>query len=84
MRVAFNRQALKALAGLQPARRTQIRDAIGRVAADVRAPNNNLRPLAGVPDGYRLRVGQWRVSFTVAADTLEVFEIAARGSAYRW
>jgi mRNA-degrading endonuclease RelE of RelBE toxin-antitoxin system len=41
---------------------------------------------AGVPNGYRLRFGDWRVGFTIdlEADVMEVFEVAPRGGAYRW
>ena len=45
----------------------------------------NLRPLVGVPHGFRIRVGEWRVSFTLdrKAAVMEVFEIEPRGGAYR-
>jgi mRNA interferase RelE/StbE len=82
--ITFSRQALKSLMAMQPARRAQIVAALEQVHAAPRAPNNNLRPLAGMPRGYRLRVGDWRISFTLSAGTMDVFEIAPRGSAYRW
>jgi len=70
---------------MQPKKAAAIRAAIGRVAADPRARNNNLKPLAGIPNGVRLRIGDWRVSFTLdyAAQVMDVFEIAPRGGAYR-
>lgn len=59
--------------------------AIARIAADPSAPNNNVRPLKGIPNGFRIRIGDWRASYTVdrAAAVIDVFEIAPRGGAYR-
>jgi mRNA interferase RelE/StbE len=60
-------------------------EAIKRIAADPSAPNNNVRPLKGVPSGFRVRVGDWRVSYTIdrEARVIDVFEVAPRGGAYR-
>ena len=64
---------------------------IGRIMAkvtivgdDPRAQNPNVKPLTGV-DGYRLRVGGWRVIFDLdhRARRLIVREIRERGGAYR-
>jgi mRNA interferase RelE/StbE len=85
MRIVIARDARKALSRVQPAKAQDIREAIARVAADPWAPNNNLRPLKGVPNGFRIRVGDWRVSYTVdrEAALIDVFEISPRGGAYR-
>ena len=70
---------------MQPAKARDIREAIDKVAADPTVPNNNLSPLKGVPNGFRIRVGDWRASFTLdrQAGVMSVFEIAPRGEAYR-
>ena len=70
---------------MQPAKAKDIREAIDKVAADPTVPNNNLRPLKGVPNGFRIRVGDWRVSYTLdrATGILDVYEVAPRGGAYR-
>jgi mRNA interferase RelE/StbE len=62
-----------------------IREAIDKAAADPTAPNNNIRTLTGVPNGFRIRVGDWRVSYTFDhhSRVINVFEIAPRGGAYR-
>jgi len=77
--------ALKVLRRVQPKKAQDILAAIRRVAADPRAKNNNLKPLTGIRNGFRIRVGDWRVSFTLdhAAQAMDVFEIAPRGGAYR-
>jgi mRNA interferase RelE/StbE len=85
MDVEYGRDTLKVLRRMQPAKATDIMDAIDRIAADPNAPNNNIRSLKGVPDGFRVRIGDWRASYTLdrQAGKLKVFEIAPRGGAYR-
>jgi mRNA interferase RelE/StbE len=83
VKIVIARDAGKVLARMQPAKAKDIRDAIDKVAADPTAPNNNLRPLKGVPNGFR--GGDWRISYTLdrQAGVMSVFEIAPRGGAYR-
>jgi mRNA interferase RelE/StbE len=83
--IVIARDAGKVLTRMQPAKAKDIREAIDKVAADPTAPNNNLRALKGVPNGFRVRVGDWRVSHTLdrQAGAMNVFEIAPRGGAYR-
>jgi mRNA interferase RelE/StbE len=83
--ITFRRDALRALSRLQPAKVEDIRLALTRVAADPAAPNNNLRPLRGRSNAFRIRVGDWRVSYTLdrRAQVIDVYEIASRGGAYR-
>jgi len=85
--LAWKRDALKTLMSMQPQRAMSIRDKCREIAAiPPPAKHSNLIALAGVPNGYRVRFGDWRVSFTIDPDTgvMEVFEVAARGGAYRW
>jgi mRNA interferase RelE/StbE len=85
MQVLIAKSAVKALRRMQPAKATDIREAIERVAVDPFAPNNNVKALKGVRNGYRIRLGDWRISYVLdkASQTLKVFEIAPRGGAYR-
>jgi len=85
MRVTYGRDPVKALRRMQRAKAEDIMGGIERVAADPSAPNNNVRPLKGVSNGFRIRVGDWRASYTVDWDAavIDVFEIAPRGGAYR-
>jgi len=90
VQIIIARDAGKVLARMQPAKAKDIREAIDKVAADPTAPNNNLRALKSVPNGFRIRIGaslrsNWRVSYTLdrQAGVMSVFEIAPRGGAYR-
>ena len=57
---------------------------IRHVAADPLAPNNNVTALKGV-DGFRLRVGDRRVLYTLDIETrsMTIAAILPRGDAYR-
>ena len=85
MQIVIARDAQKALAPMQPDKARDIRRAIAGVAADPSARNPNLRPLKGVRNGFRIRVGDWRISYTLdrTAGILDVYEVAPRGGAYR-
>ncbi|HEX5317619.1 MAG TPA: type II toxin-antitoxin system RelE/ParE family toxin [Stellaceae bacterium] len=84
-KVTYRRDAVKTLRRMQPAKAEDITTAVERIAADPFAPNNNVRPLKGITGGFRIRVGDWRVSCTIdrEARTIDVFEVAPRGGAYR-
>ena len=57
---------------------------IREVAVDPHVPNNNLTKLQG-REGYRLRVGDWRVIYELQDDRLVmlVLELGARGGIYK-
>lgn len=57
---------------------------IETLAADPMAPNNNVKKLTNHP-GYRLRVGDWRVVYTIHEQALliAVVRIAPRGDVYQ-
>ena len=57
---------------------------IGQLAVSPYAPNNNVTRLKG-EEGYRLRVGDWRVLYEIHDDVLviEIIKIGSRGGVYR-
>lgn len=85
MQIAWHREPQTALRRMQPAKAADIVGTVERIASDPSAPNNNIGPLHGVRNGFRVRVGDWRVSYTLdrTAGLLTVFEVAPRGGAYR-
>ena len=73
----------KALARLPANWQKRIVAKIKEIAVNPHAPNNNLTKLQG-RDGYRLRVGGWRVIYELEDDRLVmlVLEVGARGGIY--
>ena len=82
-RVRFSKPALKALTKMPRNTGLLIREKIDQVAQDPGAPNNNLKPLKGRP-GYRLRVGDWWVIYTLEEEikVLSVEHIGPRRGVY--
>ncbi|MBZ5592526.1 MAG: type II toxin-antitoxin system RelE/ParE family toxin [Acidobacteriia bacterium] len=73
----------KALAKLPVNWQKRIVTKIKEVAVNPYTPNNNLTRLQG-REGYRLRVGDWRVIYELHDDRLVmlVLEVGARGGIY--
>lgn len=82
-RIQIEKPAKKVLARLP-------QDLFRRVTAAISALAQEPRPfgyrkLAGVEDSYRVRVGDWRIVYTIEDDILliVIIEVAPRGGAYR-
>ena len=69
-------RGLDAVAARRVAQKLRAIEAEGRVVGDVKR-------LTGRPPRFRLRVGDWRVLFTVEVDTLKVYRIVHRRESYR-
>ncbi len=82
-RVVTTKTFAKALARLPLNWQKRIVAKIKEVAVDPHAPNNNLTKLQG-RDGYRLRVGDWRVVYELQDDRLVmlVLDVGPRGGIY--
>ena len=81
--VLIHRRAEKALQRLDKPLRRRIGEAINQLVVNPRPAG--CKKLAGYDNLYRLRVGDWRISYAVEEDKLIVLvvEIAPRGRAYR-
>lgn len=82
--VEYMRRAVKSRRALPESRRRQIDRKIAAVAKDLRGRHAQVKALVG-ENGYRLRVGDWRVLFLVDHPTrrLIVVDILKREEAYR-
>jgi mRNA interferase RelE/StbE len=82
-RIVRTKPFSKALAKLPANWQKRIFEKIREVAVSPYAPNNNLTKLQG-RDGYRLRVGDWRVIYELQDDRLVmlVLEVGPRGGIY--
>ncbi len=81
--VTYTADAVRALSGMDQVIAKRIRVKILAVALDPKAPNNNVKKLTGVA-GYRLRVGDWRVIYTLKQQilTVTVVRIGHRSEIY--
>jgi mRNA interferase RelE/StbE len=82
-RIVRTKSFSKALAKLPANWQKRIFAKIREVAMSPYAPNNNLTKLQG-HDGYRLRIGDWRVIYELQDDRLVmlVLEVGPRGGIY--
>lgn len=83
-RIVFAKPAEKALKKLpQPVARL-IREKLLLLAEDPDSPQNNVTKMQN-REGYRLRVGDWRVIYDLIDDELVVLvlKVGPRGSIYR-
>ncbi|MBI2584626.1 MAG: type II toxin-antitoxin system RelE/ParE family toxin [Rhodospirillales bacterium] len=81
--VAYTAGAIRALKKMDRWIAKRLRSKILALARDPKAPNNNVKKLAGVA-GYRLRVGDWRVIYTLKHQvlTVVVVQIGHRSEVY--
>jgi len=72
--VSYSAEALRAMARLDRAIAKRLRGKILSLARNPLAPNNNVKKLVGV-EGYRLRVGDWRIVYTLRHEVLTVIVV---------
>ena len=82
--LTYLKRAEKALLAMPRTTAILIRDKLRELAADPYVPNNNVKKLQG-REGYRLRVGAWRVIYDIRDGQLIilVLDIGPRGGIYR-
>lgn len=81
--VAYTADAIRTLKRMDRTVARRLRSKILALARDPKAPNNNVKKLTGVA-GYRLRVGDWRVIYTLKHEglTVIVVQIGHRSEVY--
>lgn len=82
--VAYKRQAIKVLARMSAVDRRRILGALAKLALAPDGAGLDTKRLQG-RDGYRLRVGDWRVIYEVQGARLVilVLQIGSRGDVYK-
>ena len=82
--LTYLKRAERALLTMPRTTAILIRDKLRLLATDPYAPNNNVKKLQG-REGYRMRVGDWRVIYEIRDDQLIilVLDIGPRGEIYR-
>jgi mRNA interferase RelE/StbE len=69
--VSYSAEALGTLARMDRVIAKRLRAKILALARNPLAANNNVKKLAGI-EGYRLRVGDWRIIYTLRHEVLTV------------
>ena len=80
MTVELLREAAKYLSRMNQPDKGRITRALEKLALD--PPQGDITSLDG-KDGYRLRVGGYRVLFDIGENVIVVYSIAPRGQAYK-
>ena len=81
-KIAYSKTALKQLRRLPTNIQKRLRQKIVLYAEDPQSKAHHVTKLQG-REGYRLRVGDWRVIFDINGTVLAIFEIGARGTIYK-
>ncbi|NSW83183.1 MAG: type II toxin-antitoxin system RelE/ParE family toxin [Syntrophothermus sp.] len=84
--VIVSHEAAKTLRRLDSRQRKRLQKEIyGLAESPYPAPGRDIIPVKGVPDLLRLRVGDWRIFYTIndTENTVYVAAIRPRGGAYR-
>jgi len=79
--IVYLKRARKALAGMPANTARQITSKIEQYASDPESLANNVARLQG-REGYRLRVGDWRVIFSDDGVVLAIINVGPRGGVY--
>lgn len=70
--IFYIKKAIKELSVLDFKIQKKIKDKIALVALDPYHPNNNLKQLSGVKNGFRLRVDRYRVLFLIITENKQI------------
>jgi mRNA interferase RelE/StbE len=81
LKVVYSKSAANALKRMAANRSATIRTKVEQCATEPVAQSANVRKLKG-EQGYRLRVGDYRVIFEIEDDTLTVIAVGPRGGVY--
>ena len=80
--IAYSKSAIKTLRRLPSQESVRIRSKISQYASDPQSLANNVKKLTG-EDGFRLRVGDWRVLFDESETVIAIIRIGPRGDIYK-
>jgi len=83
-KVTYSKEASKALRHMPKNMALIILKKIEDLALNPYSKNHNIKKLKGI-EGFRLRVGDWRILYQIQNDVLQIYivTIAPRGGAYR-
>ena len=77
MRIEYTKQAVKYINGTDKPTKRRLKEAIEKI------PSGDIKKLQGIDNGYRLRVGDLRVLFTLEENVIYIEKILPRGEVYK-
>ena len=77
MQTEYSKQAVKYILASDKTTKRRIKQAIEKI------PVGDIKKLQGVSNGYRLRVGDLRILFTIENDIVYIEKILPRGEVYK-
>lgn len=77
MDITFSNNARKSIRKLDQKIKKIIQEAI------IRLPDGDVKKLIGIENGYRLRVGDYRILYEKTKEEIHVIDVLPRGGAYR-
>ena len=77
MQIEYSKKAVKYINIVNKSTKKRLKEAIEKI------PCGDIKKLQGVDNGYRLRVGDLRVLFSIEDDIIFIDNIIPRGQAYK-
>lgn len=77
MKIEYSKKTVKYIGSVDQPTKKRLREAIEKI------PLGDIKKLQGIENGYRLRVGDLRVLFSIEDDTIYIDNIIPRGQAYK-
>lgn len=77
MQIEYSKKAVKYINIVNKSTKKRLKEAIEKI------PFGDIKKLQGVDNGYRLRVGDLRVLFSIEDDIIYIDSIIPRGQAYK-
>lgn len=77
MQIKYSKSAVKYINVVDRPTKKRLKEAVEKI------PLGDIKKLQGTDDGYRLRVGDLRVLFSIENDIIYIDNIIPRGQAYK-
>lgn len=77
MKIEYSKKAVKYINSADRPTKKRLKEAIEKI------PLGDIKKLQGIDSGYRLRVGDLRVLFTLESDIIYIDNILPRGQVYK-
>jgi mRNA interferase RelE/StbE len=83
--VKFHKDAVKSIQKLDKTSRNRILDHINILAENPKSPELDIKKMQGLENQYRLRVGTFRIVYSIFQDKLiiTIIRVGSRGDVYK-